>query len=286
MRTTIDTSTVTVDQAFDYYINTNPDLAVNTVKYITDVRKRCDKAKLVCRTLNDLSPGVIKEFNKTLAPLAPSYKHRIFVHLKTVVNTFLGDHELPKYAWDNISKAPKIEEAEEGEEAFITLHELRNFIDKAKTLSKKQQYGCMLFAFGCLTGMALSDLLSFTPEKISSDGKWITYHRQKTGSKCVVPVLPLTTEIMNTLHWPVRISSSMYRKYCTGAVSKIIGRPLTSHSARKSFGSIFAELGFSIQTISACMGHSDTKITYQLYSRVSRDKMERELSTVPKELIS
>jgi integrase len=49
------------------------------------------------------------------------------------------------------------------------------------------------------------------------------------------------------------------------------------HIFRHSFGDYLHELGYSIQTISAMLGHSNIKITYDFYFR-EHDQTKKEIA--------
>jgi hypothetical protein len=56
---------------------------------------------------------------------------------------------------------------------------------------------------------------------------------------------------------------------------------MKSHGARKTFGTIMLEFGYSIESVSKMMGHSNPLITAQIYSKVTQAKIEREMQRTP-----
>jgi len=130
--------------------------------------------------------------------------------------------------------------------------------------------------------MAVGDLLKFNPKKsVSADGKWFQYSRQKTGNVCIsIPLLPLAKTIIDRNVWPVMISVRTIQYKCE-IVSELIGRTIKTHGARKTFGCVMLELGFSISTISKMMGHSSIAITEKYYAKVTNEKVQREMENLP-----
>lgn len=279
----------TLAQAIDYYLSVK-DFSNSTVQNIEQIRAKLAQADLLYAKLSELTPAVIRNFLNELNGLKQSYKHRIFSYIKAIVNTYLSDHELPKVKWDNIIRKPPVREPEEGEEPYITLDELKQLL-QINGLTKKQSYARDLFALGCLTGMAAVDLLKFHPmTHLSTDNKWITYYRQKTNKvatrKCVIPVLPLTLEIINRLPWPVRFGKRSLHNYCETLITNLVGRKMTSHSMRKSAGAIMLEVGFTMDTVAQILGHANPATTARIYAKVSKDKMKRELEKIDQGLVA
>lgn len=291
-------SKYTLNEAFDYYLEVIK-LKPSSVTNMEVVRQKAKAAGILELRVKDIKPGVVRKFIDSLTEFKDSYRHSIFIQLKTVVNTFLSDHEFKEVLWANIIRKPKHEDPEEGEEAYLTLAELKDLLQhkwyvqpKSKeasrrpVLSKSSAYKRDLFAIGCLTGMRISDLLRLTPDNINTDGKFIIYRQVKTGKKCKVPCFPLTIELMRRHPWPVTISRRVLQSFCEKQLTKKFGRRITSHSMRKTAGSILLTLGFSLDSVSAILGHADPRITAQIYAKVGQEKLEAERKKINTELLA
>ncbi len=292
-------SKYTLNEAFDYYLKVIK-LKPSSITNIEVVRSKAKDAGLLEMRVKEIKPGVARNFIDSLTDFKHSYRHSIFIQLKTVVNTFLRDHEFKPVIWANIIRKPKHEDPEEGEEAYLSLAELkdllqhkwyakkRNYEEEGKPklrVSKSSAYKRDVFAIGCLTGMRISDLLRLTPDNISADGKFIIYRQMKTGKKCRVPCFDLTLEIMKRNPWPVQISRRVLQAFCEEQLTEKFGRRITSHSMRKTAGSVLLTLGFSMDSVAAILGHSNSQTTARIYAKVAQEKIEVERKKINAELL-
>ena len=143
-----------------------------------------------------------------------------------------------------------------------------------------------LFAIMCFTGLSVSDLIKFTPDKmISADGKWLRYQRTKTisrnGKRCTVPILPITRQLVYKHEWPTKFPIRTIQYNCA-RLAKIMERKITPHVARHTFGGLMLYFGFSMESVREMMGHSSINVTENIYAKVSKQKIEREMATIPK----
>ena len=73
-----------------------------------------------------------------------------------------------------------------------------------------------------------------------------------------------------------RISYDAYRKYLRETTEKVLGRVLTPHSLRHTHTALLAENGIGLDAISRRLGHSDSKITKEVYFHVTERMREKE----------
>ena len=71
------------------------------------------------------------------------------------------------------------------------------------------------------------------------------------------------------------INYDVYSKYFRENCDHILGRKLTPHSLRHTHTAMLAESGVPLDTISRRLGHSDSKITKEVYMHVT-DKMRKQ----------
>lgn len=65
-----------------------------------------------------------------------------------------------------------------------------------------------LLIFSCYSGIAFSNLMALREEHITEgiDGRpWVVLHRQKTGSRSTVPLLPKAREILQCYRGGVQV---------------------------------------------------------------------------------
>jgi len=70
-----------------------------------------------------------------------------------------------------------------------------------------------------------------------------------------------------------------FNKYFKAKTKQIIGRELTTHALRHTHASLLAEAGYPLEAISRRLGHSDSKITKEIYIHVTKgiEKKEAEM---------
>ena len=67
-----------------------------------------------------------------------------------------------------------------------------------------------------------------------------------------------------------------YRKYLAENSVKAIGRRIVPHTLRHTHCSILASKGMDLQAISDRLGHSDSKITKEIYLHKLEEQKEKE----------
>lgn len=287
-----------IKDAFEYYFKAIK-MAPGTKMNYSHVLHKVDEAGLLDLPLKDITPAVIRKLIND-QPQAQSTVHVFYVQLKSVLNRYIQDHAMNiSMAGLNggIIKKPKLKPTMVGEEEYLTFTELKDLLAVDLEKDPRKELARDAFCLMCLTGMAVGDLLKFTPECVSADGKWIHYKRIKNGNGCPVPMLPLTHALIfkevyspNNLEekkprvWPLKVQKRAVQTWCEVIITQLMGRKMTSHMGRHSFGTIMLEFGFSLETVSKFMGHSSVLITGQVYAKVTHDKIERELRNLPAEI--
>lgn len=266
-----------ISDAFDYYFRT-ADVEGSTLKTIEAVKLRVKYAGLLDTPIKDINGAMVRDFLAGL-DLKESTVHQTYVKFNSVINRYIRDQALNISLPKGIIKKPKAVESEEAE--YLVWDELKELL-RVQVDDDSDRYGKDLWCLMALTGLAAGDLLKFNPKKdVSGDKRWINYSRKKTGSKCTIPLLPPAKEIIDRYQWPAKISIRTIQYKSEGIVSLLVGRKMKSHGARKTFGTVMLEMGYSIESVSKMMGHSNPLITAQIYSKVTQAKIEREMQAIP-----
>ena len=71
-----------------------------------------------------------------------------------------------------------------------------------------------------------------------------------------------------------------YRKYFQENALRLIGRDITPHILRHTHASLLMEQGIDIDTISRRLGHSDSKVTKEIYLHVTKKLKEKERNRI------
>jgi integrase len=68
----------------------------------------------------------------------------------------------------------------------------------------------------------------------------------------------------------------VYSKYFRENTEAILGRRLSPHALRHTHTAMLAEAGVPLETISRRLGHSDSKITREVYMHVTDNMRQRD----------
>ena len=152
-----------------------------------------------------------------------------------------------------------------------------------------------LFLFQCFTGLDYGDSQSFNyGQHFYTEIKgyhWIKKNRNKGGVEALIPVLPDTKLLLEKYRCKdllsgdcvklPKISNQKYNAYLK-EIAEILGfkQHLTTHVARKTFGMLMLNEGFSIESVSKMLGHSNIKITQRHYANVLIKRLESEVSSL------
>ncbi len=139
-----------------------------------------------------------------------------------------------------------------------------------------------LYIFQCYTGFAYVDMCNFVPEKnihLINKKLWIIENRAKTDSEALLPLFAKAKAILEKYNnrLPL-ISNQKYNAYLK-EICEIVGitKNLTTHTARKTFGTVKINEGFTIESVSRMMGHKGIAITQRKYAQVSTVRIEKEM---------
>ncbi len=269
-------TTATIKQCFDYYINNMP-LRENSKGVYLSTAKSLQHAGIYQTPLIDVTPALMRSFFNGLKT-ADSSKFSTLVRIKTALTRYVRDHRLNiTFDLDSIVKKPRYTMKEND---WLTEPEVQKLLDEPFKFAKKDARD--LFCLSCFSGMSVADALLFDPKKHIQEinGRdFIVFNRTKTGVTCRVPVIAQAKAIIESREWPVVINRRSYQRIVSN-FDAITGKRMHTHLARKTFGCLFLTFGFSIETVSKLMGHSNTNLTSKIYSRVTQEKVERELAEI------
>ncbi|WP_107037812.1 site-specific integrase [Brumimicrobium mesophilum] len=179
----------------------------------------------------------------TKGKLQTNTAHKYIKNLKKIMNMAVGLDWIPSNPFNNFRcsyTAPKRE--------VLTQEELEIIKTKDISIARLAEVRDV-FLFCCYTGFAYSDIYKFDYKAVTKgiDGEyWLSTHRQKTGVKESVPLLPIALEIIKKYRknqycidsnrlLPVN-SNQCYNAYLK-ELADICGikKRITSHIARHTF---------------------------------------------------
>lgn len=266
-----------VSDAFGYYFRT-AEVVDSTKRSLEAVKSKVTAAGLMDTSIKDINGVMMRDFVSGLV-LKNSTAYEVYVRFNTVLNRYIRDYQLDIKLPKGIIKRHQAVEMEQSE--YLVWDELQKLIT-VEVEDDSDRYGRDLWCLMALTGMAISDLLLFHPDKnVSDDGKWLHYSRKKTKNKCSIPLILMAREIIERYEWPVKIATRTIQYKSEGIVSRLVGRKMKTHGARKTFGTVALEWGYSIESVSKFLGHANPMITANIYAKVTQAKIEREMKDIP-----
>jgi site-specific recombinase XerD len=175
---------------------------------------------------------------------------------------------------------------------FLTEVELHSIINKqVRTVRLKQIQD--VFVFCCFTGLAYADVKNLRKFHIvlSIEGdKKIVINRQKTGSRSVIPLLPIPEillekysddpQCLNSGQLLPVLSNQKVNEYLKELASLCgIEKEISFHTARHTFATMMLSNGVPIESLRQMLGHKDLKDT-QHYAKILDCKIVHDMQTV------
>lgn len=275
----------TIRKAFEYYMSAAKIKPV-TVSGCRNVLRQLENAGIADMELYKVTPAILREFVQNLKGIESTVYNR-YIQFKVAFKFYVKEHNLPiRYDHLNIMKVPRKKTADDddGVPEYFTLDEVKSLAERE--VPERLAYARDLFLVMCYTGMAISDILKFNPESnLHEDGKWLKYRRTKNNNLCKIPLIPLVKPLIARLRWPARIVTRTLQTHLQH-LSEITGLEIHSHKGRHSFGCIMLEIGLSMDTVSAMMGHSSIQTTQRFYAKVSQAKIEKEFGALSERAIA
>ncbi len=271
-------SKATIKDCFEYYTS-NMELKDSSKAVYVSISKALLHAGIYETPITEVSPALIRSFINSLKTKSSS-KFNTMVRIKAALTRYVRDHSLDM-SWDFEGIAPKPKYVPK-QDQWLTLIEVQKLLDAPLRFVKKDARD--LFCLSCFSGMSISDVLAFDPKKNMKEfngREFIVYNRQKTGSQCRVPIVAQARAIIDSRQsWPVKINLRTLQYQINNTLSNIVGRKLNSHKGRKTFGALMLDFGFSIESTSKMLGHSNIIISSRLYAPITSQKIENEMSSI------
>jgi integrase/recombinase XerD len=206
-----------------------------------------------------------------------------------VIKAMLNYAILNEYIKYNPFQALRFKRGQRKKIEYLTPEEIKK-IALFNFKSERLQQVSDLFLLQCYTGFSYSDLGNFNSKKhieIDIKGReWIVKPRTKNGYDAVLPYFPEAKFIIEKytsvdqfglkMFLP-QISNQKYNAYLK-EIGEILGieTKLTTHIGRKTFGTIALNNGYSIESVSRMLGHSNIKTTQTHYAVILKERIFEE----------
>ena len=173
-------------------------------------------------------------------------------------------------------------------------HMTQEELEKFMNVPVKSKYLCHtrdMFIFSTFTGLSYADMCNLSEEHIHkgrNGSLWIEIDRQKTGSRCNIPLLDIPLQIMEK-YKPERKGNKIFNMASSSCVqvnlnkvAKLCGieKRITYHQSRHNFGTLVTlSKGVPLETVSQMMGHKCFRTT-QIYAKLTRQKINEDMKKV------
>jgi integrase len=236
----------------------------------------------------DLNVDCIMEMQKTLKRELKNNNNTIHKTL-TTIKSYINIAKRKRLIKDNPFDFIKIKR-QKGHILFLNEAELRILIDhyKRKRLDANLHEVLRYYLFSCGTGLRISDVKQFCMEQIAGDMIIMNPHKTLNTSheKVTIPLTKFTKQLIKDAA-PHRVKGIVFKTYADPVTNRMlktiasdcgINKPLSFHSARHTFATLFLEKTDDLATLQKLLGHSDIKQTmiYVHLSEVKKvDQMEK-----------
>ncbi|MDE5417648.1 site-specific integrase [Labilibaculum sp. DW002] len=283
---------------FDYYLNSMAEklhrgYAMETYKHYKSSRKRiCNFIKFKFKTkdypLGKIDYKFLDEFDvylKTKFEVHQNTAWNYHKHFRRVLNLAISLRHIDKNPYGNY-KVPLVTTHRE----YLTSEELERIENKSIEMDRVRLVRD-IFVFACYTGLSYSDIHKLNGthlQKGNDDKDWIVIDRNKTNTRCRIPLLPKAKEILNAYeNYPATVYSGKLLPVLTNqklnSYLKEIGdmcninKDISMHMARHTFAtSITLSNGVPIETVSKMLGHTSLKTT-QIYAKILDEKVAEDM---------
>ena len=230
--------------------------------------------------LNAITPALIEGFLVDCnTKYKPSTVCGIMTRIKTVINFQKDNNRIQINPFMNVKYGRGKKDIE-----FLTEEEIEKIynleIDN-KSLSDVRD----AFILQASTGLAYIDIYNLKKEDINIDEDgthYIVKNRQKTSTQYTTVVLEKGVEVLRKHNYQLHIISNQKYNLFLKTIQGLAGinKKLTTHLARKTFGTTLLNKGVRLETVSKALGHSNTKITQSAYAKLLNKTVINELKMV------
>ena len=187
--------------------------------------------------------------------------------LKVYINDAIQHDKLDK----NPCNGLKVKRGSAENGRWLSLEELSR-IENIENIPSSLKIIRDLFLIQCYTGMAYTDLMDFSPEKLTEiDGVTVlSGKRKKSGESYVTVIYPTLKNLLDKYNYniPKRTNQSYNRALKILSMACNIDKPLATHWARRTCGMLMLNKCYSIEVVAKVLGHSDIKTTQQCYAKI------------------
>lgn len=232
------------------------------------------------KELNSITPSTMEKF---LVDCQSKYKDSttagIMTKIKTILKYHIDNNRLAVNPFVNIKYSKGKTEIH-----FLTEEELNKIYNQEidnKSLSDVRD----AFILQASTGLSYIDVLNLKKEdiQIAEDGThYIVKNRHKTDIQFTTVILHKGVEVLKKHDYQLKIISNQKYNLYLKTIQALTGieTKLTTHLARKTYATLLLNKGVRVETVSKCLGHSNTKITQSTYAALLNSTVINEVKAI------
>ena len=257
--------------------------------------------------VNDLTAGFIRD-RITNYTKNPTTFNNYVRHLKAMLNWgFANDYLRKRLCIDKLSKKKEPSAKSKVQDKYLEHDELTAVLEAVSPF-----YG-LIIRFQVLTGMRIGEIIALndsdiTGENITVDktydyrNKIITTPKSEDSNR-LVSIQPELAAVIAEIRKTSKInrlrSGSRIKRFIVGpfgdalsydkfnrifasTTEKVIGRRLTTHALRHTHVAFMTENGIPLEVITRRIGHSDSKITKEIYMHVTKKLRKHDADLIAK----
>lgn len=230
--------------------------------------------------LNAITPSVIQNI---LVSLQTKYMEgtvcSIMTKLKTVIMFGKDNGKIAVNPFQNIKYSKGKKDIE-----YLTEDEIGRLVSRHFDIDRLEKVRD-LAVFQIASGMAYVDTQNLSPEDIHYDEDGTCYiwkKRHKTGVEYTAVVFPEGVDILRKYNNRLPSISNQKGNAFLKEIQILCGirKNLHFHLFRKTYGTRLINRGVRLETVSKCLGHSNTQITQAAYSKLLKETVIKEVSSV------
>lgn len=176
-----------------------------------------------------------------------------------------------------------------GEREYLTLEEIRQFIDVK--CSKSEKIAKDTFLFSCFTGLRFVDIQNLKWKniiRIDEETYQIQIIQQKTKNNITIPLtdnalmwLPESDNVdKEDLVFPIESYFNIRQKLGRLIKRSAINKRVTFHVGRHTYATLLLYYGADLYTVSKLLGHTNVKTT-QIYAKVMDETKRKAVNLIP-----
>lgn len=257
--------------------------------------------------VNDLTAGYIRTKLTDFAPNPVTFNNYVR-HLKAMLNWgFANDYLKSRTCIDKLQKKKAPTAKSKVQDKYLEHDELNAVLETVTP------FYASIIRFQVLTGLRIGETIALNDDDITSNEITVNKtfdHRNKVftapkteDSNRTISIQPELTAVIaeirkqtkvNKLRTGTRskrfiigafgdpLSYDKFNRVFAEATEKVIGRRLTTHALRHTHVSMLAEAGIPLEVITRRIGHSDSKITKDIYLHMTETTRKRDADLIAK----